>query len=617
MIRFFVAVFLTAFLATGLEAQAQSNVLTAEALDVRNRLENEIQKNLQQLLATRLDPKTFTIAVRARVTVMPPPQPEEKKAPETLPAGMDLGTIDVRELLESYEKQIEELKVRQEAKKDQPVQYQLRSLEVAVGLSETYGDEYAATFTTWLKNKMRTDYGSVATANVNKVKFTDLEKDKAPKEPETPVPPPFDPLRLIPLAAALLVALALVLLGRFLKSGLSQVASAQKTLSLEQKGEWALGSSTFEPEEEKDVTDTGAVERFNPHEPDRLVSKIAFVCLELNERLNDLVRVWIDAGDEGFVKTALLIDTMINAREKIMSSTGALPPLRIPIDEEIVKLREENLAEAYRQVATMEEQAKTELLEEIYWDLISCRTLGLQSLRRPFDFLQGLPKENVQELLSVQKEDAQALALVYLPGELQNEILNEYDERKKTDVIKNMLVQSQISQRQIWDIDTSVKVATINSSAQPEEKLVNLFPRTVEVLQSLSAVDEIKILRQVAPQLPENGLTVKQQYTTLAFIDEWKSDYVRKLAQTATGDELVTLIRQVSASQKVILDQCSPKVRMIIEDDLKLSSIQDVAVTNTKLASLKAKWNKIVVSENLPMTRVLENRRSEGISNAA
>lgn len=605
---------------SSLQTMAQ-NLATSEALDVRNRLESEIQKNLAQLISTRLDAQTFTVAVRLQLAPMSPPKPEDKKAPEGLPAGMDLGSIDVRELLQSYEKQIEEMKLRRDAKKDQPPQFQLKSLEVAVGLDEAYGEEYAADFTKWLKGKVKADYGNLASANVNKVKFKDKTTGKLDGAPPTPIDNLMSQLKnLAPILAALILALALYLLGRTLKAGMGVLATAQKSLLLEPKGEWSLAAPPVDEEEPEQLTEdegNALVERLNGNEFERLTSKIAFVCLELTDRLNDLVRVWIDAGDEGFIKTALLIDTLVNAREKIMTQTGALPPLRIPIDESLMKLREENLSEAYRHVSTMAEHEKTNLLEQIYWDLVSCRTLGLQSLRRPFDFLNGMAKENVVELLKTQKDDAKALAIVYLPSEVQTQVLNDFEEGKRVELIKNMLSQAQISQKQIWDLDTSVKVATINQSAHPEEKLVNLFPRTIEVLDGLGPLDEIKILRQVAPQLPDDGLILKQQYSSLSFVDEWKPLYVKKLAQVATGDELLALIIQIPDAREGILEQCSPKIRIIIEDDLKMNTSQDDSALATKLITLRSKWNRIVTSENLPMTKVLETRKSEGALHAA
>lgn len=603
--------------------------LSSEALEVKNKLEIEIQKSLNNLISTQLSPESFSLGVRVQLTSLKPPAPNETKKAEDLPIGMDLGAIDVRELVSSYEKQIEELKLKKEDKKDDKNQFQLSLIEVTAGLDESYGDEYIKKFSSWLQNKMRAEYGSVVKTTVNKLNLKKLapkeeEKTKPENKPEVkPEPTMWDRVKdFIPIMMAVILALSLLLFGRTIKNGLYQIASAQKTLTLESKSEWLIGAGKNAEKllgSGKNAEDPNQTKRiaYATDEFERITGKIAFVCLELGDRLNELVRVWIDSGDEGFIKTALLIDTIVNARERIMSKTGAIAPIKIPLDEQLVKMSDENLSEAYNQVSNMPPQDKVEMLDKIYWDLVSFKTLGIHSLRKPFDFLQSLPKENIIELLSTQKKEAQALALVYLPKETKTEILNEFPEEKRTEVLKNMLVQSQFSQKEIWDIDMSVKVASLNNTLGPVDKMVNIFPRTLEVLQTLDQVSEIRILRQIVNQLPDQGVAVKAQYITFAFIDEWKIDYIRKLTQQATGDEILTVVRLIPEAKELILSECPPKIKMIVEDDLKLNTKVDDANLNKKLNSLKSKWNKLLVSENIPFSKVIKPKDQKEIKNAA
>ncbi|MCK6597157.1 MAG: hypothetical protein L6Q37_02235 [Bdellovibrionaceae bacterium] len=606
--------------------------LSSEALEVKNKLELEIQKSLYNLISTQLSPESFSLGVRIQLTTLKPPAPNETKKAEDLPIGMDLGAIDVRELVSSYEKQIEELKLKKDEKKDEKNQFQLSLIEVTAGLDESYGDAYIGKFKVWLQNKMKAEYGSVVKTTVNKLNLKKLSpkeeeklKDKPEEKPEVKEPTLWDKIKdFIPIMMALILALSLLLFGRTIKNGLYQIASAQKTLTLESKSEWLIGGGKNADKllglgNGKNPEDANQVKRiaYATDEFERITGKIAFVCLELGDRLNELVRVWIDSGDEGFIKTALLIDTIVNARERIMSKTGAIAPIKIPLDEQLVKMSDENLSEAYNQVSNMPPQDKVEVLDKIYWDLVSFKTLGIQSLRKPFDFLQSLPKENIIELLSTQKKEAQALALIYLPKETKTEILNEFPEEKRTEMLKNMLIQSQFSQKEIWDIDMSVKVASLNNTLGPVDKMVNVFPRTLEVLQTLDQVSEIRILRQIVNQLPDQGVALKAQYTTFSFIDEWKADYVRKLAQQATGDEILTLVRLIPEAKEIILSECPPKIKMIVEDDLKLNTKVDNANLNKKLNSLKSKWNKLLVSENIPFSKVIKPKETKEVKSAA
>ncbi len=414
---------------------------------------------------------------------------------------------------------------------------------------------------------------------------------------------------------AAIIALAMILLGLLLRSGLNAVATSAKPLQIEPKSEFKVEELSTPTDENQEDENLPALPRAEAHtvneDLDRLTKKIAFICLEAQEKVHDLVRVWIDSGDEGFVKTALLIDTVLSAREKILTETGSIAPLKIPLEEEIAKTYEENISEAYLQTSEMEGEEKIQWLQKIYWDLVSVRTLGLQSLRRPFDFLQNMQKENLLELMNSQKSEARALALIYLPKETKKDLLGDYDIEEKENIIKNVLMQSQLSDKKIWDLDTSVKLATLNQSANPSEKLVNLFPRTIEVLQSLKIVEEIRLLRRVAPSLPENGLILKQQYNTFAFLNEWKSEFIKKLTQIATAEEIVTLIRVIPESKDQLLAVCPDKAKTIVEDDLRLTPPTDENVYNNKLSSLLSKWNKLVLSEQIAMTKVIAVAASE------
>lgn len=613
ILKNFMIIFVLSFGVLGLRGVtfAQNNSgkqITNELLDTRNKLEKDIQENLTNLIATQLLKESFTVAVRVQTQERPPAKKEKNETPkEEPPAGMDLGIIAAQEIIESYEKEIEELKLKKENinKESKPI-YQIQRIEVLVGLNPIYGQDYFKKFEGWLKAKLRKDYGSIASASVNPLS-NKLEEKKI--EPEKDDPLAMKYLSLI--FSALVLTLGLLFLGILLKSGLNKVATATKHLQIEPKGDFKIETLNAPDEnlsdEKIEQLPEPRAENYNIHEQiDRLTKKIAFVLIEIGTTINDLVQVWIDSGDEGFMKTSLLVDTVLIAREKIMSETGSIAPLTIPLTEEIAKMYQENLSEAYRRIIDLEDDTKLNILETIYWDLVSVKTLGLTSLRRPFDFLQSISDENLNELLLTQSDQARSLAIMYLPSDKKENILLDLPEDVRENVVANALKQSQLSDKQIWDFDTSMKVTVINQSANPTEKLVNLFPRTIEVLKSLNILEEIRILRKVTPTLEDNGLILKQQFNTLAFIDEWKSEHLGKLIRIATSEEIVTLIRSIPESSDIVLAECSDKVKIIISDDLKLPEARETSRTISKLESLRSKWNKVAAAENLPMSKVIK-----------
>lgn len=596
-------------------ASGQANNLASDVVKMRNNIETEVRRNLEDLISTKLNKKTFNVAVRAQLSPIQPPKKEKPENEKGIPEGMDIGGIDVRNLVDSYEKKIEEIKIQKEQIKEAK-QYQISSLEVFLGLDESYPAEYGKELQKWLQARLVKDYGRVAKSTVSTI--TPQEK-KAPevKEPESLL----KSLRpWAPVIAALALAMALLVLGVLLKQGMTKIATAPKTLSLEQKGELTLSSFLGPMDDKKDdgLSAPQPVARIGGDDIDQMIKKIAFVCLEVGAKVNELVKVWIDANEEGFVKTALLVDCLVCAREKIMTETGALAPLRIPIEQDMIASYEEHLSEAYRSVSSMDEFQKLDLMSVIYWDLISVRTLGLQSLRRPFDFLSQAEASDVKEVLQGQDENTRALALMYLPKETQSDILTNMDEFDRTNTIRSMLMNSEVDTKKLWDHDTSVKVLVESQNSRDQVRLVNLFPRTLDAIQNLSPLDEIITLRKVCPSLPHEGRNLKHNFATFAFIDEWKPEAQRRLTQIATAEEILQLIRAIPSCQVQLLSACPPMMRTILEDDLKLSSITDRTKQNQKLRSLKTKWTKLLQVENIALTRIYhDNKYQDGATHAA
>lgn len=587
-------------------------------LEMRNKLENEIQKNLTDLIATRLDRSTFAVA--ARVSVKEAPKGKkgvEPKKSEELPAGMDIGPIDVREIIASYERRIDELKtLKEEQMGEESPKFVAARIQVVVGLDDSFDEKYRAEFGAWLAGRIKYDYGAIATSEVNSLKFV---KPIAEEKPGQQNSADHDPLkRDFPLVvAAILMLLGMILLGILVRSGIRSLVQAQPKMTIEPKGDWNIKGLDFDENKERSEPNNlpevaEPLRRIGARDLEHILGKIAFVCMELGGQVNELVRVWVDGdGDKGFIKAALLIDTIMAAREKIMTATGTLPALQIPLDQDMIESQEENFAEGYRTVSNMDDYERLTMLEDIYWDLISVKTLGLQSLRRPFDFLQSLPNESLKEVLQTQGDDTRALALMYLPQEIKLDYLGELSDADKEKLILHMLNRTHVTQKQIWDVDTAVKMALINQSANPTEKLINLFPRTVEVLQTLDCLSEIRMLKRVAPSLPEQGHIIKQQYTTLAFLSEWRPEYIKRLVSVATSQELVVVCTVLQDAQSIVLQACSEKVRMIVEDDLRIDlKLGDRELSKT-LDALKVKWIKIATTESIPMSKVISARKPE------
>lgn len=635
-----VKLFLAVFFSFVLGTSAQAQKLQSHILELQNRIEAQIDRNLTNLISTQLAPTTFDVSTRVKVVEIPPapPKPDKQKELDGMPAGMELGSVDVREVIDSYKKQIEELKAFKETQqKIEEPKFSVTRIEVVVGLADTYDDAYVAQFQEWLTKRVSLDYGANAIATVNKAK---------PLPVKEPVGPNWRDF--LPLFYYALLSLALVIAAWLLSRGLIRLGEGAKSIVIEHKNAFNLEhNQRIEKKAEEKLEELGdakelpALEAAQEDEEnlellqvgEELIGKITYLCLELGKGVNDLVRFWLDNGSEGYLKTAVLVDMIVTLKEKVSAETeaanltfkqkypqetaAAIAKLVIPLDPDLASSYGVNLSEAYREAANMADDVKVEFLEKIYWDLLQIRTLGAHNMRKPFDYLQAMNDMAFAEAMKTQSDEAKALALMFGDSKKTKTFLSTVNEQEKERIVSNMMNLTQVSKKQISDIDSAMKLKLINSTMNPEESLVNLFPRTIELLNTLSPLDEVKVLRRTVATLPDRGLTVKQQHTTLAFVDEWHEEYVAKLVKVSTSAELVHLIQVIPECKDLVLSVCPDKMKMIISDDLAMTTPDENTLAKT-IKQLKQKWKTICMNENIAMGHVINlDHKAYGIRNVA
>lgn len=627
MKSFFILSLVMSFFSASVNAQK----IQSHVLELQNRIEMQIDRNLSNLISTQLAPTTFEISSRVKVVEVPPApaKPDKKKEANQWPAGMELGSIDVREVIEAYKAEIEQLKIYREATKEVVAdsKFNITGIEIVVGLSDVYDDAYIAQFGEWLTKRVKYDYGAVAKATVNRLKTLPV------KEIE-PVKPGIKDF--LPLLNYLALALGFILAAWFISSGLKRLSEGAKNISIEHKN--AQVPELLEKSDEgsasadgtSDPASSANLEKIS-QESQLLIGKIGFLHLELGRGVNELVRLWMDNGTDGFLKTAVLVDLIITIKEKLSTDfsasiieqrnflspeiASAISSLEIPLDEDLAHIHGVSLSEAYRETSRMTLETKLSYFEKIYWDLLQIKTLGLQNMRKPFDYLQSMNDLAYSEVLNTQADDAKALALMFGDAQKSKIFLSSMNTLEKEKIVVNMLKMSQVSKKQIWDIDSSVKLRLLNSSMNPSEEYVNLFPRTIEMLNSMSPMDEILVLRKIVQTLPDGGSTLKQQYTTLAFVDEWNVEYIDKLIKISTSSELVHLIQLIPECANSILAACPEKLKMIITDDLKMQNDNQQDVVRS-LKQLKSKFKNLCVTESIPMGKVVSFDKPERMKNA-
>ena len=610
-------------------ASAQMRLQT-DVVELQNRIEAQINRNMISVLATQLPMTSFEVATRVKVIEVPldSPRPDKKKDLEVLPAGMDLGSIDVRELIESYKQQIEEMKALKDAGQARPAEpkFAIHRLEVILGLDNRYDEAYVRQVREWFTKRVKLDYGPSSVATVNSLKDLPKKDDSKPELPKAESTPKKGPFEDMAFLADLVLAVGLVLAAWLLSMGLRKLGEGSKKLLVEH-------TNTPQPEQQQRQRERGARRRDDEDDPemiplvidsvssirpapliDEMLGKISLLCLELGNRVNELVQVWLSSGTEGYLKAAVLIDSIVSVREK-MRGESIISALRIPLDASLASSYEVNIVEAYRQASQMSKEVRAEYLSKIYWDLLSTRTLGLESMRRPFDYMQSMNDTEYSEMLHSQDSQTQALALMFSDSNRTKIFLEKVDDSGKEQIIRNMLGISQISKKQIRVLDGQLKEKVNQHVADEEGSLVNLFPRTVDILNSITAVDEIRVLRNVVGALPDQGLALKQQYVTLAFVDEWHPEYIAKLVRIATISEMAQLIHMVPEVQETILAVCSDRMKTMLQDDLRMR-VPEIGVLEKNMQILRGKWRAFCANENIPMAKVISFKKKEDLRHA-
>lgn len=618
---------LTAIFATQI-ASAQVKV-KSELMDLRNRVEAQVTSRMQNVIATQLEPATFEVAARVVVVEVPPapPAPSKNQEYERLPAGLGIGSIDVREIVDGYQREIAELKAFKESEKEKDAgpTYNISYLEVIVGLDASYSEEYQAKFSEWIAKRVEFDYGKGAVASVNKI-------DRVPKLPREEVAkdPWKDWLSLLPY---LLMGLALIVAAWLLGRGLRKLGEGSKNFVFEYKDafrmEHKLDSNAKLDEESEQEIEAEEISETAMIDPDGtgeelteeevrvqaatldLVSKIVYLCNELGPGLNEMVRVWLDNAGDGYVKTAVFMDTIVTYRERFKTAGPNPQDISIPLDPDLAAAHDVNLTEAYRQAAQMPPPQVLEYLEKIYWDLLSTRTIGLKAMRKPFDFMKVLSEQEYERALESQDEQAKVVALMFADPDKTRLILEKSSPEKREKLLQDMFRLSHLPKRDLWSLDSVMKEKFLGES-MADLSAVNLLPRTLEIMGTFSPVDQIRLLRRVLTGMGSTGDSLKTNVVSLAFVEEWKNEYLAKLLGMATTNEIVALLRVIPEAQDRVLQVSAGKQSMIIMDDLSVANI-DQGRVERGVRMLTEKWRRYCKNEGLGMRKVLSfTNESEG-----
>jgi flagellar motor switch protein FliG len=175
----------------------------------------------------------------------------------------------------------------------------------------------------------------------------------------------------------------------------------------------------------------------------------------------------------------------------------------------------------------------------------------------------------------------QALLVLNMPEDSRVEYVKSLDIDKKKRIVKQSLNLDEVEVKDLEVLSETVK-STVNSSQKTGRKL-SMLPMSTQLLESLTVLEEMRVLREITSGLRDQGRRLKKTYPTLAFIDEWNADSLKLLLERLQPDHVVTLIRQIPQAKDHIIKNLMPRTAEIVNDDLKMPDTTKESDIESKL----------------------------------
>jgi hypothetical protein len=564
-------------------AIAQNKEFSSESLGVKTRLETLLTERVSSLIATSLDRDAFKVNVQVEllriVTKSGGLTPtDDNEAIEEIPKSMSLWMLDTENVLTEH--RIE----RNMASIDQPeiekVSYQVENVSVTVGLLKEFAPSYVEEFKGWMQKQVQAQFGEKGLVTVSTI-------EPKPYIAEPAAPPPTFFERLTEYQNALgfgFVGLAMIMAALFvvgfLKKGLGAIAKAQSegsgqrsvaSSAAAQPQIPAASASSMQALPEGSGADSGAeVEWISG-----MRGKVERLLSELGPKINEVFVVWVESGSRGLTKLACLMDILITNGD---SSVSPLHQFQIP-DE-----LSDEMTDIFRKMPTLSFRAKRQLLEVVYWDLFTMKSLGKNALQKPFEYMDELSPGKLKDVLTEQDANARALAIMHMSDQARQKYLQKLPADAKREIILNSasVISADASQVQVANEQLKTQIDQMQSakSGKTTELLVRLFG-------SFSVYEETMLLRQVSHDLAEHMDEICRKHPNLAFVDRWPTDKLEILVRSAMADEIIALYRTIPELSRKILEVFPPRVREIVESDLEGPDTMSIVTKDQHLSTLK------------------------------
>lgn len=556
MIRdFLIRTLLSLIFVVSFSAVAQTSQ-QADMLQAKAYLESLIVQRFTQELATQVQAEQFSISAFLTLRKV------EKKEPDLDPiADMDIGFLNPEQLYKEYASEKNGLGNYFE-------NFVVNKVTVSVGLKAALGEEHQKEIEKWLQERVAAEFGKIGVGVIHTIKGPVAVDEK-------PAPTFLDQLKeLQGLAGQLILAIAIlfgVMLWKVMSGKDAANGSGGPEVNINNKmGEDGVGGRGGP--EDSNQSQTISQELSLQEKVDKVAGQIQEVVPKLLPELETIIGEWCKAGDQGYIQTALLAQTV----GKVI---GRLPiPAKYHKEVVIYFTKMNSLGLAQR----------LEYLNLVYWDLMAALNLGSNALYKPFSYLNEAPVETVNQVLMENNSKLRTVASLYMSDTARMSYMMTLDKDAKSEIFKEAAQLNTLKESEFDEMDRSLSGYFGDESDELTVSLQSAFPKLVDALPLRETVLLLKDLEG------DSVYRYKITKPSLAFFHQWKESYLENYLGRVSSEEILAYLSLRSDLKDIILPLLPPRMRTIVSDDLNRGSQIKPEELELNLSSMVSKLQEMI-----------------------
>lgn len=621
-------------------------------IEIKAKLEEAITRKYQDRISTQLKPDLFSVGAQVTMTVkkemveVPVGEMSEESRPvfdfSDLPADIALGIMSPT--LKPTAKGTNTLKNNQIMKE----RIKVTQIIVHVGLSPKLGKPYRDQFTKWLNANIKSEFaekGKTTVSDITEIESAKTAEEKMPTTFELKMQPKAiditvqEPTKPRPLGweerfgqfqnfigmSILAIFLMLTYLGgKFIQSKdvKAQVAVAEKMHEIQaaqvaDSGGGRNENSRTESDAEIATTQvtsspqlTIGFESFQEQQ-----RKVAFLALSSKENMAQVTQIWLDDGELGRSKIALVLDCVLANLGNIELAKAGNKDFTIEWTMPESIKNDKGLSKAFKAVALMDIETKFGMLDRAYWDLLSIRTLGANLTKQRFSAFAQLSPSSIHKILSAQDRKVKSVTCLHLPPEKLKQVISTMSIDEKKTIVEQAFNYPDMSFADLDFVDNHLNVLVQMEQMQNVNNVE--LPRLVPgLLAVISPLEEIQLVNQVLATNQDSAFFLKQNYPSIAFLGEWPQDKLKMLLGKSRNLELLAIIQTIPEIKEAVLNVLPARARTMLADDLQSRVLSEEDV-NANLTDLRSRLNYMYENNEIDLLQIFNSTQNEKTSVAA